>query len=904
MVVQIIDKRPPRPGFDRRRRRRQSETGKAKGGASYWQGDDGTVIRQDGTVETPVSAGLDFDFGAPSTATASANNTASSLSSAQHPTNVSSSSSPPLAGITCERVTPPEEERTGRVGRTHDEPHLQIQPTLASKLTPPEASVSVSAQLPLPAPAASLSAVTKLQLQIDFLEEQLQVRNKDMQSLQSDFHATKTQLSAAVSAHEHEQTVLDLQQENMKHTEMLAEQHERALQERDAANARTASQLKHACVVSQLQQEKQAKLELQLMQLQEQQSLQNDRDQQQHEKDQLLQHVAELEAKCAQNVTAANVLHANDLQQAIDKIAESDRKLLQAQEEMQRSEETHRQDLVSAKVDSDRTLLKAQEEMQLLEETHRQDLTSVKETYTEELQRREGDENQVVQELEVEEIHRQDLERAKETYTKELQRREEGYRQQRVQMEQQKEEEIAILRALLPKPKDSPSPKRKTRSNNSTVPNLQEELRVSEESRQRQHDIDLYLADETHTKELRKRDACHRVEIEEMQFALKVQTNEIAGLTTSLHELENVLLAQKAASETIVNDLQKEMKVLDKRSVRDLEEMKEEYTKELRKRDECHRQERENLEGTVTTKTRKMGAMEEALQSLEDSLKVELEKTTSPGASRPERRIFSHQAPTPKPFGPSSQVLDLEIVELAIASMPPPESLKDMKEKQSCTMEATRGKPQSSEKEPKDSEGNGRATAPNRRLHSSPKDVPAASAKRPNGRSRSADSKHQQRPGGNPLDDSIVHRTAFASNRASRSSLSPQLQSPKGRDRSADSKPRKRPSENPNPTESPVRPNSSPSKRSSSRLSLQGQSPIGRGRPADSKPRKRKRPSGNLKGVESPVHPNSSVSKRSSRRSSLQGSRGAVKPPTAKKARIVIESTGSDSDTVFSSNNL
>jgi hypothetical protein len=145
------------------------------------------------------------------------------------------------------------------------------------------------------------------------------------------------------------------------------------------------------------------------------------------------------------------------------------------------------------------------------------------------------------------------------------------------------------------------------------------------------------------------------------------------------------------------------------------------------------------LEVTVATKTRKMGVMKDALQSLEDSLKVELE-TTVPDASRRERRYFSHQGPTPKNVGPSSQVLDLEIFEPVIA-----------------------------------------------------------------------------------------------------------WQSPKGRGRSADSEPRKR-------------------------------------------------PSGNLNPAESPVHHNYLVSKRSSDRSSLHGSRSVVKPPAAKKPRIVIESTGSDSD--------
>jgi hypothetical protein len=129
------------------------------------------------------------------------------------------------------------------------------------------------------------------------MEEQLQVRNTDMQSLQGDLQ------DAAVSAHEHQQTVIILQQENMAQTAMLVEQHERALQERDAKHAQIFSQLKRACVVSQLQQEKQEQLELQLIQLQEEQSRQDDRDQQhKKDKDQLLNDklevVKELEEKC------------------------------------------------------------------------------------------------------------------------------------------------------------------------------------------------------------------------------------------------------------------------------------------------------------------------------------------------------------------------------------------------------------------------------------------------------------------------------------------------------------------------------------------------------------------------------------------------------------------------------
>jgi hypothetical protein len=116
-------------------------------------------------------------------------------------------------------------------------------------------------------------------------------------------------------------------------------------------------------------------------------------------KDQLLHDklvvIQELEEKCVRDVHAARVLHANDLQHYNDQIAESDR-----------------------------NLLKAQEDMQLLEETHRQDLERAKETNTKELQRREGDENQVIQkqnETKVLEKRRvRDPEKMKEEYTEEL----------------------------------------------------------------------------------------------------------------------------------------------------------------------------------------------------------------------------------------------------------------------------------------------------------------------------------------------------------------------------------------------------------------------------------------------------------------------------------------------------
>jgi hypothetical protein len=169
------------------------------------------------------------------------------------------------------------------------------------------------------------------------VEEQLQVRNTDMQSLQGDLQDTKTQLSTAVSADEHEQTVIRSQQENMAQTAMLVEQHERALQERDAKHAKTFSQLKHACVVSQLQQEKQEQLELQLIQLQKEQSRLDDRDQQhKKDKDQLLNDklevVKELEEKCV-------VSQQQQQQQQQEKLQQ----ILRQQEQQTLHERNHQQ---------------------------------------------------------------------------------------------------------------------------------------------------------------------------------------------------------------------------------------------------------------------------------------------------------------------------------------------------------------------------------------------------------------------------------------------------------------------------------------------------------------------------------------------------------------------------------
>jgi hypothetical protein len=203
------------------------------------------------------------------------------------------------------------------------------------------------------------------------------------------------------------------------------------------------------------------------------------------------------------------------------------------------------------------------------------------------------------------------------------------------------------------------------------------------------------------------------------------------------------------------------------------------------------------------------------------------------GFQEGEQPHFSQQAPTPKPFGPSSQVLDLEIVELANASMPPPESPKDLGKMKEEYSEELRERDECHHQEREKLEVETTVTDPSRR-------------ERRHLFHHARTSKHFG-PSSQVLDLEIVVEPAIA------------WQSPRGRGRSADSKPRKCLSGNPNPAESPV-----------------------------------------------PVHPNSLVCKRSSHRSYLHGSgsRSAVKPPVAKKPRIVIESTGSDSDSVISSNNL
>jgi hypothetical protein len=362
---------------------------------------------------------------------------------------------------------------------------------------------------------------------------------------------------------------------------------------------------------------------------------------------------------------------------------------------------------------------------------------------------------------------------------------------------------------------------------------LQNALKTSEERVK----LDLVRADETFHEVLRKRDARHQEQVEELQFALKAQTDEIADLTTSLRKQDlDMIVAQKVLADTFAENLQ--MNDLEKR-------MKEEHAVELRKRDGRHRDVLEKMLGVIRTKTSKIAAMKESLHSVGDTLKADLETD----ADLPGRRPLAHSAPIQKPFGHSSQVLEVEVVEPVIASKALPESPKVIKKQSSHT------KASSARKEPKECDDNENAAAPKRHRSSSPKGPPVASARSRKSHDRSADSKQNQRSSGTPA-ASFDYRSAFAANSASRS-LSQQWQSP---------------------------------------------SPVGRDRSPDSK--RRKRSGVKLIPGASITNPSSAASSGVSHRTPLRRRESVVKPLGAKKGRIVIDSPGSDSDTVFSNNSV
>jgi hypothetical protein len=531
-----------------------------------------------------------------------------------------------------------------------------------------------------------------------------------------------------------------MQEENIRQMQSLTDQYERALQQRDARHARVLEQRQE---LSEQQQGTEQKLAAQREKLARQEANELEFIQEWHQ-------LQELQEQGVQDAQQESVLHANEVQRYADQLEGSDSRLLLAEQEIR-----------------------------LLKEKNRHDLELV-------------DEN----------------------YAKELQQQEQGHRRKRLQMETSKAEEIEALRASLRvEVKDDSS------------------MKASEE----RHKIDLARADETFHEMLRERDARNQEQVEELQFALKAQTDEIADLTTSLHKQD--IVAQKALSDMAAHNLETEMKVLEKS--RDLEQrMKEEYAAELRKRDECHRGELEKLQCVIRSKTSKIAAMKESLHTVEDTLKADLET----GADRPGRRPAAHAAPIQKSLGHSSQVLEVEVAEPVIVSKALPES-PTVLEKQSPRIETS-----SAGKELRDSGDNETATGPKKRRRPSlPKNPPVASAQKPNGRDRSGDSKPFQRSGGTPA-ASFDYRSAFAANSANRS-LSQQWKSPspKGRDRSSDSKPHKRP------------------------------------------------------GVK--LIPGASITNPSSAASfSRVGHR--TPPREAKKARIVIDSPGSDSDTVFSNNEV
>jgi myosin heavy subunit len=781
-MVNIVDLRPSKPGFDRRRkRRRQKETD--KGGASsescsYWEGgdgtvvrQDGTVIRQDGTVETPVRPGTELDFGeaAADTGSTAAASTASIVSACSHPgTNSTGSSSPASSTITpiSKEVTPSEEERKASSDAGASNHALEQE----SPSVP--ASAEVATPVKATAPATSTATVgspdNKLQHQVDFLEEQLQIRSTEIEWLQADLRKTKAQLAdtaavaattsamataaAAITADAHEQAIIEMQQENIRQMQSLTDQYERALQERDARHARVLEQRQ------QLQKQQQG-LEQQLV-AQREQLQQKESNEQEFLKE--WHQLQELEEKGVRDAQQASVHHVKELQRYKDQLEGSDSKLQLAEEEIR-----------------------------LLKETHRQG-----------------------------------LERVDKKYTRKLQQQEHAHRLECVQMEANKGKEIEALRASL-------------REEGVDDSSLQNALKTSEERLK----LDLVRADETYHEVLRKRDARHQEQVEELQFALKAQTDEIADLTTSLRRQDLEIVAQKALADTAAHNLQTETKVPE--NSHDLEKrMKEEYAAELRKQDECHRGELEKLQGIIRSKTSKIAAMKESLHSVEDILKVDLETDADPV-----RRPLAHPAPIQKPFGHSSQVLEVEVVEPVIASKALPESPKVMKK------QSNRTKASSARKEPKECDDNKNATASKRRRSSSPKAPPVASAQGRNGNNRPADSRQLQRSRGTPA-ASFDYRSAFAANSASRS-LSQQWQSP---------------------------------------------SPVGRDRSPDSK--RRKRSGVKLIPGASITNPSSAASSGVSHRTPLRRRESVVKPLGAKKGRIVIDSPGSDSDTVFSNNSV
>lgn len=821
-MVNIIDMRPSKPGFDRRRkRRRQKETGNggvSSESCSYWEGGDGTVIRQDGTVETPVRpGGTELDFGATEAVTAAETATASSasiVSSCTHPDTNSNASSSPHTAVASPTIISISQEVSPNDGASKHALYQESSSVLASIASVASASANIassascasSASVSAPAPAvastpvratatATSSATTttvaspanKLQHQVDFLEEQLQIRSTEIELLQADLKHTKAQLAdtaaakvaatakanvtakatATATAAAHEQAIIEMQQEHIRQLQSLTDQYERSLQERGCRYERVLQQLKE---LSEQQQLSEQQLIAQREQLTQQ-------DTKEHAFLKEWNQLQELQEKGVRDAREASVRYACQVQRYKDQLEGSDSKLLLAEQEIR-----------------------------LLKETLRQDLESVNEKYT-----------------------------------KELRQQEHAHRRERAQMETNKAEEIVALKASL-------------------LEEVKEDLAALEEKRKH----DLAQADETFHEILRERDARHQEEMKELQFALKAQTDEIADLTTSLRKQEDLGIgAQNALADMAEHNLQRmkttslrehdlDMKALENR-------MKEEYAADLRKRDGCHRGELEKLQGVIRTKTSEIAVMKESLHSVEDTYTVDSaytvdSETTATDADRPVRRPFSHSESVQKPFGHSSQVLEVEVAELAIASkvLPPktlPESPKVLKQL-SPRIEAS-----SAGKDPRRSDVNEIATAPEGPRRSSSKNPPAASARSRNGRHLSADSKQPQCSSGTPT-ASFDYRSAFAANSASRS-LSQQWQSPSiGRDRSADSK-------------------------------------------------QRKRPGVKLIPGASLTNPSSATSSRAGQRTPPRGRESVGKPRAAKKARIVIDSPGSDSDyTVFSNTKM
>jgi hypothetical protein len=783
-MVNIVDLRPARPGFNRRRkRRRQSEQG--KGGASsescsYWEGGDGTVVREDGTVETPVrpETGTELDFGGTEASIVSASASATLPGTGTGTGTNSNASSSPRLDLASSTITPSTKEVTpaekdANAGASN---HALDQESSSVPASP--VASSATATVPAEALATVGSPANNLQHQVDFLEEQLQIRSTEIEWLQSDLQTTKAQLAAAAAAtaaaandtatatatataDAHEQAVIDMQEENIRQMQSLMDLYERALQERDARHARILEQQRQQQLSEHQQQHQQhqqqqlllseqrhqqqhAELEQNLATQREQLALQEDNELE------IVQEWHQLQEKGVRDAQQASVRHVEEVQRYKDQLEGSDSKLLLAEEEIR--------------------LLKEQ--------------------------------------------NRHDLELVDEKYTKELQEREQGHHRGRVQMETDKAEEIAALRASL-------------RGEVNDDSSLQKALKASEE----RHKIDLARANETFHEVLRKRDARHQEQREELQLALKAQTDEIADLTTSMRQREFRIIVDITSAHVAGQQLNEQ-------------KMKEKYAEERRKRDECHRGELEKLQGVIKTKTSKIAAMKESLHSLKDTPKVDME-TTGIDADRLIQRPLVHPATAQKPFGSSSQVLEVEAAEPVIAANALPKSPTVLKT-QSPRIEAASTR--KGARDPDDKE---------RRRRSSPKNSPVASAPSRNGRDRSAESKQVRRSDGTPA-PSFDYRSAFAANSANRSLYQKwQSPSPKGRDRSPDSKPRKRPGVKLIPGASITNPSSAAS---SSTVSHR------------TPPRRRRESVAKLGG--------------------------------AKKARIVIDSPGSDSDTVFSNNSV